>query len=92
MSGMCLLSAHATHYPRTPPCKARKKHPNADRQSEWRHPKALGGNVDCFICTASCLADSRMDLPLSQRAVDACCFNPCLSEGVDLVLHERDEW
>lgn len=34
---MCLLSAHATHYPRTPPCKARKKHPNADRQSEWRH-------------------------------------------------------
>jgi len=34
---MCLLSAHAIHYLRTPPCKTRKNHSNADRQGEWQH-------------------------------------------------------
>jgi len=37
MNGMCLLFAHAIHYPRTPPCKTRKNHSNADRQGEWQH-------------------------------------------------------
>jgi len=42
---MCLLFAHAIHYPRTPPCKTRKNHSNADRQGEWQHENSVLAQV-----------------------------------------------
>jgi len=71
MNGMCLLFAHAIHYPRTPPCKTRKNHSNADRQGEWQQLEVGSHQVDMVLDGGCFGLDLRVDDSLASMVLFA---------------------